>query len=303
MPTARINDRALVAVAGAEAERFLQNIVTCDLDVLGQGEAKPGALLAPQGKILFDFLVSRSGADSFRLDCRGDIADEFVRRLMLYRLRARVEIIRQDQSVMAVSWETCSAGSQIDSTASSPDPAASQADSTRARDLRFGAGMHVSRHYGKVLPVADSTPEAWHRLRIEHGIAESGSDYELGDAFPHDVLLDEMGGVGFRKGCYVGQEVVSRMQHRGTARRRVVIAQAESGLPASGTAITVQDRPVGALGTVSGGKGLAIVRVDRVKEASDAGTPILAGGLAVRLSIPSWAKLAFPADFTGTGKG
>ena len=77
-------------------------------------------------------------------------------------------------------------------------------------------------------------PRAWQALRIAHGIAESGSDYALGDAFPHDVLLDETGGVGFKKGCYVGQEVVSRMQHRGTARRRVLIVSAQAALARAG---------------------------------------------------------------------
>ena len=116
----------------------------------------------------------------------------------------------------------------------------------------------------------------------------------LGDAFPHDVLLDQTGGVGFRKGCYVGQEVVSRMQHRGTARRRVLIASADAPLPAPGTPVESGGRTLGALGTVSGAKALAIVRIDRVKEAMDAGQPIAADGVALTLSIPAWAGFTFP---------
>ena len=104
MPFARLTDRALVSVSGPDAEHFLQNILTTDLDQLAQGEAKPGALLTPQGKILFDFLISRAGENAFRLDCRADIADDFVRRLMLYRLRAKAEIARQDQASVTVAW-------------------------------------------------------------------------------------------------------------------------------------------------------------------------------------------------------
>jgi folate-binding Fe-S cluster repair protein YgfZ len=106
MPTARLDDRAIVSVSGPDAEHFLQNIVTADLDTLKAGEAKPSALLTPQGKILFDFLISRNGPDAFRLECRADIADGFIRRLTLYKLRAKVEISKQDESLVAVSWGT-----------------------------------------------------------------------------------------------------------------------------------------------------------------------------------------------------
>ncbi|TIM09979.1 MAG: folate-binding protein YgfZ, partial [Mesorhizobium sp.] len=142
-------------------------------------------------------------------------------------------------------------------------------------------------------------PAAWQALRIAHGIAESGSDYQLGDAFPHDVLLDETGGVGFRKGCYVGQEVVSRMQHRGTARRRVLIVSAERPLPAPGTEVTLAGRPVGTLGSTAGTTGLAIARIDRVKAALEAGQPIMADDVPVSLAIPAWAKFIFPQQPVG----
>ncbi|MDG4900704.1 MULTISPECIES: folate-binding protein YgfZ [unclassified Mesorhizobium] len=280
MPFALLKDRALISVSGQDAEHFLQNILTTDLDALGAGEAKPGALLSPQGKILFDFLISRAGENGFRLECRTDIADDFVRRLMLYRLRAKAEIAKQDQALVTVAW--------------GDDSTASFADSTSLADTRFRE-VEVRRTYeGAVQDSGDAG--AWQALRIANGIAESGSDYQLGDAFPHDVLLDETGGVGFKKGCYVGQEVVSRMQHRGTARRRVLVATAEGSLPATGTELTVAGRPVGTLGSVSGGRGLAIARIDRVKAALDARDPIMAGDVPVTLAIPGWAKFSFPQD-------
>nr|WIE90644.1 folate-binding protein YgfZ [Mesorhizobium sp. WSM4875] len=280
MPFALLKDRALISVSGQDAEHVLQNILTTDLDALGAGEAKPGALLSPQGKILFDFLISRAGENGFRLECRTDIADDFVRRLMLYRLRAKAEIAKQDQALVTVAW--------------GDDSTASLANSTSLADTRFRE-VEVRRTYeGAVQDSGDAG--AWQALRIANGIAESGSDYQLGDAFPHDVLLDETGGVGFKKGCYVGQEVVSRMQHRGTARRRVLVATAEGSLPATGTELTVAGRPVGTLGSVSGGRGLAIARIDRVKAALDARDPIMAGDVPVTLAIPGWAKFSFPQD-------
>lgn len=283
MPTVQLDDRALVLVTGEDAETFLQNILTTDLDALESDELKPGGLLSPQGKILFDFLISRV-PEGFRLDCRADIASDFVKRLTLYRLRAKVQISIADQALVAVSWG-------FDSASSVPDSTSSEIDSP-VRDTRFPAELGVLRHYGEI--VADTDTAEWAALRTASGIAESGSDYTLGDAFPHDVLFDQTGGVGFAKGCYVGQEVVSRMQHRGTARRRILIAESESALPAAGTEILANGRPLGALGTVTDKRGLAMVRIDRVKDALDAGLPVTAEGVQIHLSIPNWAKFGFP---------
>ncbi|MER9437746.1 MULTISPECIES: folate-binding protein YgfZ [unclassified Mesorhizobium] len=279
MPFAQLKDRALISVSGPDAEHFLQNIVTTDLDILAPGEAKPGALLTPQGKILFDFLISRTGENAFRLECRADIADDFIRRLTLYKLRAKVEIAKSDQAFVTVAW--------------GHESTPSQSDSTAAADTRFPKGA-VTRSYGETDERSDLA--AWQAFRIAGGIAESGSDYQLGDAFPHDVLLDETGGVGFKKGCYVGQEVVSRMQHRGTARRRVLIVSADRPLPAPGSELTVEGRPVGTLGSTAGTAGLAIVRIDRIKAALEADLPIMAADVPVTLAIPGWAKFTFPQE-------
>lgn len=275
MPTVHLTSRALVSVDGPEAEPFLQNLITPDLAALASGEAKPGALLTPQGKILFDFLISRTG-DGFRLECRADIADDLAKRLTIYKLRARVTIAIQEQELVAVSW--------------GDDSSASQSDSS-VRDLRFAEP--VWRHY-EALPAATADEPAWTALRAESGIAESGADFALSDAFPHDVLYDQNGGVGLKKGCFVGQEVVSRMQHRGTARRRVMIARSGDVLPEPGTEITVNGRPIGTLGSNADGVGIAIVRIDRVKDALDAGDDILAGEARLTLTIPAWARYTLP---------
>ncbi|MEK1900728.1 MAG: folate-binding protein, partial [Rhizobium sp.] len=162
------------------------------------------------------------------------------------------------------------------------------------RDSRFAkAGITLTRTPGQH---GDDTEALYQTLRIANGIAVSGLDFALQDAFPHDVLMDLNGGLGFRKGCYVGQEVVSRMQHRGTARRRVVTVSAGTALPASGTEITANGKPVGMLGSVEGSSGLAIVRIDRAGEAMASGTPLLAGDVSVTLSLPAWSGLSFPTS-------
>jgi folate-binding protein YgfZ len=275
MPTVHLTSRAFVTVDGPEAEPFLQNLITPDLAALAPGEAKPGALLTPQGKILFDFLISRSGG-GFRLECRADVADDLTKRLTIYKLRAKVAIVQREQELVAVSWGDESGASQSDS---------------NVRDLRFSEP--VWRHYG-ALPVASADETAWTALRAQNGIAESGADFALSDVFPHDVLYDQNGGVGLKKGCFVGQEVVSRMQHRGTARRRVMIARSDDVLPETGTEITVNGRPIGTLGSDADGVGIAIVRIDRVKDALDAGQDIIAGDAKLVLTIPAWARYTLP---------
>lgn len=279
MPVIHIADRALLKVSGSEAEHFLQNLITTDLAGMGANEWKPGALLTPQGKIMFDFLIAREAGETFLIDVRADVAADLQKRLMLYKLRAKVEFSVENQGAVTVSW--------------GDDSGASQTDSTARRDMRF-VDLPVMRAWGDPLPATAGNDE-WQLLRIRHGVAESGVDYELGDAFPHDVLLDQNGGVGMRKGCFVGQEVVSRMQHRGTARRRVLIVSGDSALPEPGASVTAGGRAVGALGTVVGKEGLAIARVDRVKAAMDGGTAIEADGVALSLAIPAWAGFEFPA--------
>lgn len=273
MPSVLLDDRALITVSGPEAAHFLHNLVTCDIEGLEPGIVAPGALLTPQGKIMFDFLVSRAGDDAFRLDCLAASAGDFARRLMLYKLRAKVEINVAEQADASVSWQ-----------ADSPPAGA-------LRDKRF-SGIGVWRHYGA--PEGKDDLSQWTALRIAHGVAEAGADYAEGDAFPHDAGLDQTGGVSFRKGCFVGQEVVSRMQHRGTARRRILLVSGEGALPAPGTALEAGGKPVGALGSVDGASGLALARIDRVKSAMDAGTPVSAGGVTVTLSLPPHVAYRFP---------
>lgn len=279
MPIARLAERSIISVTGADAAALLQGIVTTDVEGLGEAEARASALLTPQGKILCDFLVSRIPG-GFRLDVSREATQDLVRRLTLYRLRAKAEIVLDAQAAVAVSW----------------GPEAGNGGSAAMRDGRFPPDCTVLRHYGESLPAPDAGADEWTRLRIDHGVAEAGADYAYGDAFPHDVNLDQTGGVSFSKGCYVGQEVVSRMQHRGTARRRVLVAHGEGELPSSGAPIKAAGREIGTLGSTAGSLGLALVRIDRAKAAIDAGADITAGAVPVRLELPHGVRFAWPAD-------
>lgn len=273
MPSAFLADRRLIRVSGTGAEEFLNNLITADVENLGEGEARAAALLTPQGKILFDFLIARDGTD-YLIETGAAEQDALLRRLTMYKLRAPVDLKSEATEGVSVFWNE-------------------KAPEAGIRDGRFAkAGVDLFR-----LPGASSAGDAaaYEALRVEHGIAESGRDYALQDAFPHDVLMDVNDGVSFKKGCFVGQEVVSRMKHRGTARRRVVTVSAEGPLPDSGTEITANGKPVGALGTVCGSTALAIVRIDRIADALASDTPLLAENATVTVALPVWSGLSFPA--------
>ncbi|MFD1197576.1 YgfZ/GcvT domain-containing protein [Brucella gallinifaecis] len=272
-----LSNRALVHITGDDAEKFVQAVITTNLDKLGADELKPGALLTPQGKIMFDFLVSRI-ENGLQFDMPAGIAADFMKRMTLYRLRAKAEITQSPESLVSVCWESDSIGKPF------------------KRDTRFPNELNVMRIYGQAGESNDES--AWVALRAQYGIAEGGADFAYNEVFPHDINFDQTGGVTFPKGCFIGQEVVSRMQHRGTPRRRVLVAKSDVPLPAMGTPITVGGRDIGTMGSSSGQIGLALVRIDRVKDALDSGTPILTDEREIRLELPPHVRFTFPSAET-----
>ncbi|MGB8817930.1 MAG: folate-binding protein [Rhizobiaceae bacterium] len=271
MATTLINSRALIQVSGPDAAHFLNNLVTTDLSGMTVREWRSGAILTAQGKVQFTFLIAREH-ESFLIET--EIADsaEFHKRIKFYRLRAKVDFTDPVERPVCVTWD-------------GPSPPASR------RDVRFGS-YPVWRNF---LVDSDNAGDLadWTRLRIVHGVAEPHADYAYNDVFPHDINLDQIGGVSFKKGCYVGQEVVSRMQHRGTARWRLMVAKADTKLTGA-VELFANAKPVGRIGSVSGMYGLALVRLDRIREALDANVPILAGQLPVRFEFPQNVTYGWP---------
>jgi folate-binding protein YgfZ len=283
---ARRVDRGVVAVEGEEAAVFLHGVVTCTIKTLAPGEARLGALLTPQGKVLFDFLITPT-ATGFLIEIERTRVADFVKRLALYRLRAKVTIT--DRSADFATFLA------FDGAAPTIAEAVAFAD-PRAAEL----GVHLLVPVAAAEAVAtNASASDWHRLRVEAGVPESGLDFALGEVFPHDVDMDDLSGVDFKKGCFVGQEVVSRMKHRGTARRRTILAHAREARPAwpdAGTEIVCADKVLGALGSAHGGTALALVRLDKAKAALDSGDAIEVGGVTVTLELPAFAHFDWPVE-------
>lgn len=287
MPSAHLADRGVVRVSGEDAKSFLDGLVTCDLDKVSPRSARLGALLSPQGKILFDFIVFEAPPEiegGYYLDVLKVHAPELAKRLGFYKLRAKVAI--QDLSetlTVAAGWDE-------------PRPAEETglvADDPRLRDLGWRAIVAAE----DVAEFASVPVERYHARRIALGVPEGGRDFLFGDAFPHEALMDQLQGVDFDKGCYVGQEVVSRMQHRGTARTRIVPAVYEGGFAAEvGVEVTAGEKNLGKTGTGAEGRGLVTIRLDRAADALAAGETIRAGGMPIRLEKPAWIGFAFPGE-------
>lgn len=272
---AQLIDRAVLAVSGPDAVKFLNGIVTNDVAHLHEGEAAHAGLLSPQGKILFDFIAVRAN-DGFLLDAPADKAADLLKRLTMYKLRAAVTLSDVSQQyVTFAQWGGEAAAPDI-STISFRDP----------RHAGLGRRILAQRsraHDAAATFKAQEVPAGeYHAHRIALGVPEGGKDYDFGDAYPHEADFDLFNGVSFKKGCYVGQEVVSRMQHKTVVRKRAVRVVGDADL-ASGSDVTCNGVTIGRIGSVAGHSGLALLKLDRYADAVAAKGLVMAG--AARLTV------------------
>jgi hypothetical protein len=281
MKAAFLPDRGVVKVSGEAARDFLNGLVTTDVTRLRPSLGGFGALLTPQGKIVVDFLITEAPSGhggGFLIDCPRALAQALADKLGFYKLRAKVGIENLSDSLgVLAAWD---------------------GDFTVKPDLAFADPRNAALGWRILVPAelaqkaadligADLVDSAaYDAHRIAAGVPRGGLDFTYGDAFPHETNMDRLHGVDFDKGCYVGQEVVSRMQHRGTARTRTVRVVLEDFSPEPGTAVLAGDKAIGTMGSAAGHDGLALIRIDRAADALAAGLPLTSGGLAIRLADP-----------------
>jgi len=281
---ASLPDRAVIEVKGEDTLPFLQDLVTANVDDLKPGQAVHSALLTPQGKILFDFFIL-AVEDGVLLDCSADSAVSLVQRLTMYRLRRALSIDQRDDLAVAAAWGEADLSS-LDEGHVFPDP--------RNAEL----GSRVIAPQAVIASISSQPPETYQDHRYKMGMSDA-AEIGSGELFPHEACYDQFSSVDFSKGCYVGQEVVSRMQHRGTARSRLVPVDASSALPSPGAKIMADDRQVGTLLGAHGANGLALIRLDRAAKAVRAGTVLSVDGQQITMHKPAWARWADEADTAG----
>jgi hypothetical protein len=290
MQAALLPDRGVVKVSGDPAREFLNGLFTCDIAKVAPGAPRFGALLTPQGKIIVDFIILMAEPEDgggFYLDCPRVLAPALAEKLDFYKLRAKVEVADLSESlgVMAVWGGTA----ETEHGLCYPDPR------LPALGMRVILPPDTAAEAATDLGATLADVEAYEAHRIALGVPRGGADFTYGDTFPHEADMDQLAGVDFDKGCYVGQEVVSRVQHRSSARTRVVPVQFDL-MPMAGLPVMAGDREIGMLGSSTRGRGLALLRLDRAADAQAAGTPLTAGGITVRPVKPDWANFAWPGD-------
>jgi len=295
MQVALLPDRGVVKVAGDDARGFLNGLVTNDMGKVAPGKPRFAALLTPQGKIIIDFIVAEAPINDgggFFLDCPRALASTLVEKLNFYKLRAKVicEDLSNVLGVMAI-WDGTA---ESDYGLSYPDPR------LPALGSRIMLPPHLAEEAAADLGGMPVSADAYEAHRIALGVPRGGLDFIYGDTFSHEADMDQLNGVDFGKGCYIGQEVVSRVEHRASARSRVVPIVYDEFAPSSGLPVMAGDRQIGTLGSTAKGHGLALMRLDRIGDALAAGATIEAGGIAIRAVKPAWAKFDWPGEAKGS---
>ena len=222
---------------------------------------------------------------SYWLDCMRDQAETIVKRLSMYKLRAKAKITdRSGELAVGAAWGETPREGDGAFLASYDDP----------RYAPLGARFVIAagRPDRRASPPRAS---AYHSHRVSLAVPQGGLDYAYGEAFPHEACFDELHGVDFDKGCYVGQEVVSRMHHRGIAKTRIAAIEASAPLDTVGAEIRAGEFPVGTLGSMDGTRGIAMLRLDRIDEAARHGIPLRVGDTIITARTPPWASYSVPS--------
>jgi folate-binding protein YgfZ len=291
MQAALLPERGVVKVAGDDARGFLNGLTTNDIGKVAPGAARFAALLTSQGKIVVDFIVTEAPADDgggFFLDCPRALAPALVEKLKFYKLRAKVTVEElSDALAVMVVWD---GSGESDYGLNYADPRLVALGSRIMLPPQLTA--EAAADLGANLTEAGS----YDAHRIALGVPRGGNDFSYGDTFPHEADMDQLAGVDFEKGCYIGQEVVSRVEHRASARNRVVPIAFDKFAPIPGLPVMAGDKTVGMVGSASNGRGMALLRLDRVSDALAAATPLTCGGIAIHLVKPAWATFPWPGE-------
>ena len=270
--TARLTDRAVVRLAGPDCRSFLQGLITQEVETLAAGELRYGALLTPQGRMILDlFLLGET--NGVLVDVSAAAREDLVKRLTLYRLRAKVSIEPVDGCPSA-AW-----GDGVVGAGWLLDP--------RLPTLGW-------RRYGDAFPL-QGVPGDYNVHRLALGVADPARDAPDDDLYPIEANLDLLNGVDFKKGCFVGQETTSRMKRRGQIKSRVVPLAFDGAPPLFGAEVLSGDLRAGEVRSGADGRALALVRLDRA-----AGGNLTVEGRAVSLDPPNWMETSFAMKTTGT---
>jgi folate-binding protein YgfZ len=290
-----LDARGVLEIAGAERAAFLQGLVSNDVAKAAPDRALYAALLTPQGKYLHDFFVVVQG-DALYLDAEAARLDDLRRRLSIYKLRSKVTI--GDASDRFCVAAVCGAGALHRlGLAETPGAARGFAAGVAYVDPRLadlGARLLLPHAAAATalaeIGTAPGDAAAYDRLRLALGVPDGSRDLEIDKTILLEAGFDELNGVDWQKGCYIGQELTARTKYRGLIKKRLMPVDIEGPLPAPGAAIMLAAAEAGEMRSGRDGQGLALLRLDAVAQAEAAGTPLTAGAARLRPHKPAWGR-------------
>jgi folate-binding protein YgfZ len=290
-----LDDRGLLAVAGDDRHDFLQGLISNDIQKATAERAIYASLLTAQGRYLHDFFVAEQNG-TFLLDAEAARLDDLRRRLTLYRLRSKVTLAPlPDRVVVALFGADALAALDLPAEPGRAKAFAGGIVFVDPRISGMGARAVIQRERLEAIAAAGFAAgprEAYDRLRASLGVPDGSRDLPVEKALLLENGFDELNGVDWKKGCYVGQEVTARMKYRALVRKRLLPVRIEGEAPAPGTAIMLDAEDAGEMRSAAGGWGLALLRLDVVEKAEREGRPLAAGGASLTPLKPTWWQAA-----------
>jgi folate-binding protein YgfZ len=285
--------RGLLTVAGADRSAFLQGLISNDINKVDGTRAIYSGFLTAQGRYLHDFFVAEIG-DVFYLDCERDRLDDLRRRLSLYRLRSKVTLAAAGgaMAVAAVFGPGTVPALGLAEEAGSARPLLGGVVYVDPRLVGLGARAIVPRDKFaelKAMGFQAATFEAYDALRLSLGVPDGSRDLPIEKALLLENGFDELNGVDWKKGCYVGQELTARMKYRALTKKRLTPVRIEGPAPQPGTAVMLDDQEAGEMRSTHGSFGLALLRLEMIEQAEKDGRPLTAGDARVTPVKPAWA--------------
>lgn len=274
----RLENRGIIALSGADVKTLLQGLITNDIGRLSKGRPIYAALLTPQGKYLHDFIIVQAG-DAIFLDCEAERRTDLIRRLTMYRLRAQADIADRtgDLAVLAIIHVN-NLPSHL------PEDAIAYAD---PRDPRLGYRIILPASRGADLGLPLGRMPDYEELRLKLGIPDASRDFQVDKTLILEGNLEQLNGVDFNKGCYVGQELTARMKYRGKVRKRLLAVTIEGPAPAPDTPVFDGAKEIGVMRSSFGRIGIAFLRVEDLSR----GASYRCGDATLAPQIPDWLKL------------
>lgn len=290
---AELGDRGVLSIAGKDRRAFLQGLVSNDVNKVGPERAIYAALLSAQGKYLHDFFIVEIG-DVLFLDAEAARLADLKRRLLLYKMRADVEIVDASEQfvVAALFGNGALSASKLPS---QPGAAKRIGNGGLYVDPRLAAlGARLLAPRGEPVPItafSKSDSAAYDRLRLSLGVPDGSRDLAIDKAILLEAGFDELNGIDWQKGCYVGQELTARTKYRGLIKKRLVPVAIEGPVPAPGAPITLGARDAGEMRSGRDGLGIALLRLEALDESLSTGEPLASGSTRLLPRKPDWASL------------